>query len=99
MTDTSKYASVALSNSTKKKLEVVASSIIDVDLSLAKTITLMTDHYYAMVTDKNYCKPLRGSDEYQKKKMQMLFPKSQASDEKLIQHDFRGRKYPLTSNQ
>ena len=88
MTDTSKYASVALRHSTKKKLEVVASNIIDVDLSLAQVITLMTDHYYSMVTDKTYVKPLRGTPEYQKKKLQMLFPTdNQASIEKLTQLD------------
>jgi hypothetical protein len=87
MTDTTKYASVALKHETKKKLEVVASSIIDLDLSLAQTITFMTDHYYKMVTSPYYVKPLRGSPEYQEKKKQWLnlneVPAIQASSEKL----------------
>ena len=84
MTNPLKYKSVAIKHETYKKLKVISKRWIDLELSLAQTVTMLTDMMYAKVTDKHFVAPLRGNAEYQQKKRQMLF---QASSEKLKQMD------------
>lgn len=75
MTDINKYKSVALKHQTYEKLKVISTNVIDIDLSLAQTITYITDMFYAQVTSDGWVKPMKGSIEYQKFKKKLLFPK------------------------
>lgn len=75
MTDITRYKSVALKHETYKKLKTISENVLDINISLAQTITYLTDMYYAKVTADGYVKPLKGSAEYQKFKRDLLFPK------------------------
>ena len=72
MADTSKYKSVSLRHETYEKLKYISKNVVDVDLSLAHTISYMTDLMHAHLNSPNNCAPLRGDNKYQTWKKNLL---------------------------
>ena len=101
MTNILKYKSVAIKHDTYEKLKTISKNWIDIELSLAQTVTMLTDMMYAKVTDPHFVTPLKwGKHQFaeKQKKKALLFPEDaegvdvdiqfgQASCKKLTQMD------------
>ena len=72
MTDTTKYKNVSLSKETYEQLKKQSTSIVDVDLSLSKTVELASNILQGIMEDKDWVKPLRGTPAYQAYKKKLL---------------------------
>ena len=72
MTDTTRYKNVSLSLETYGQLKKQSTSIVDVDLSLSKTVELASNILQGIMEDKDWVKPLRGTPAYQAYKKKLL---------------------------
>jgi len=72
MADTSKYKSVSLRHDTYEKLKYISKNLVDIELSLAHTISHITELTYANLTSPNYVAPLKGDTAYQKWKKKIF---------------------------
>ena len=72
MTDITKYKNVSLSLEIYAQLKKQSKQIIDVDLSLSKTIELASNLLQGIIEDKDWVKPLRGTPAYQAYKKKLL---------------------------
>jgi len=72
MTDITKYKNVSLSLEIYAQLKKQSKQIIDVDLSLSKTVELASNLLQDIIEDKDWVKPLRGTPAYQAYKKKLL---------------------------
>ena len=72
MTDTSKYKNVSLSKSAHEQLEKQSKMIVDVDLSISKTVELASNLLQDIISDPAWVRPSKGSSAYQAYKKKLL---------------------------
>jgi hypothetical protein len=72
MTDTSKYKNVSLSKSAHEQLEKQSKMIVDVDLSISKTVELASNLLQDIISDPAWVRPTKGSSAYQAYKKKLL---------------------------
>jgi len=72
MTDTTRYKNVSLSLETHGQLLKQSKSVVDVDLTISKTVELASNILQGIMEDTNWVKPLRGTPAYQSYKKKLL---------------------------
>ena len=72
MADKLKYKNVSLSLETHAQLQNQSKSVVDVDLSISKTVELASNILQGIMEDKDWIKPLRGTPAYQAYKKKLL---------------------------
>ena len=72
MTDTTKYKNVSLSLGAYEQLKKQSKSIVDVNLSISKTVELSSNILQGIMEDKDWVKPLKGTPAYQTYKKKLL---------------------------
>tara|TARA_Y100000031_G_scaffold46034_1_gene52669 strand:+ start:84 stop:386 length:303 start_codon:yes stop_codon:yes gene_type:complete len=72
MTDISRYKNISLSKETYIRLKKQSKMIVDVDLSISKTVELASNLLQDIIDDPAWVRPLKGSSAYQAYKKKLL---------------------------
>jgi|TARA_B100000929_G_C15434197_1_gene395748 hypothetical protein len=72
MTDITRYKNVSLNKETYAQLKRQSRMVVDVDLSISKTVELASNILQSIIEDPAWVKPLKGTPAYQSYKKKLL---------------------------